>query len=242
MAKTGIGAPLVHFSSVGESTWLNDLPVHANPNYVVYLNDFHTATDFNSSLEWNVVKDASASAAIVGDGLGGEVVLTSATTTDNDGAYAGLVQETFYLRSGKKVWFSARVKVGATPADMDMWTGLSEAVATNPENVIADATHRVGFELVEGSASLLFKTSNGTTASSVDTGVTLTSGTYVKVDFIWDGVRTVKYYVNNIYKGSKTTHLPATTDKLCPGMYILSGNATDAFTGTWDYIEVVMER
>ena len=37
---------------------------------------------------------------------------------------------------------SALVK-GSSVADMDMWAGLSEAVATNPENVVADATHRI---------------------------------------------------------------------------------------------------
>lgn len=247
MAKTAVGAPLVHKAGPGESNWLNDLPTKANPNYAVYFNDFMTAQDYNTTNEWNQVKDTSATVAIRAAALLGTVVLTSATTTDNDGAYIGLNQENYRLTSGKKLWFSTRVQVAATPADMDFFVGLSEAVATNPENVIADTTHRIGFQLVEGSADLIVKTSNGTTASTPTMlrTVTVASATYYKFDIVWDGLKTIEYYVNNSLVARSivgTDNLPASTDALTPGVFELSGNATDAFSATVDYIMVAVER
>jgi hypothetical protein len=242
MAKTAIGAPVVHFNGPGETEWVNDLPVMANPNYVVYFNDFLTAQDYDSTNRFNQVKDAAATVAIVTDGSKGEVVLTSTATTDNDGAYIGLNQENFTLTVGKKLWMSGKVK-GSSVADMDLWFGLSEAVATNPENVVADATHRIGFELLDGSAVVQAKTSDGTTASAISTGASMTDNTYIKLDLVWDGVSSVSFYVNDILRVSKkTTNLPAAAATLAPGFFELSGSATGTRSATMDYMLVVAER
>jgi len=244
MAKTGIGAPLVFSSSVGESSWVNGLPVSSNPNYLTYFNDFYTATNFNTTLEWNLVKDASATAAILGNAPSGQVLFTSAATTDNDGNYAGLAQRTFRLLSNKQLWFSARFSVASQPQDMDFWTGMSIGVTTNPENVVADSTTRIGFELIEaqGTAVLQFKTSDGTNVNTYSTGVTVESGDFVKVDFKWDGKNTIEYFVNNIKRGQTSLQLPASSATLTPGMFQLSGNNVNTFTAAFDYIQVVAER
>jgi len=239
--KTAFGAPLVFKNGPGETDWVNDLPVQANPNYVVYFNDFLTAEDYDTTNAFNQVKDTSATVAIVTDGAMGELKITSQATTDNDGGYAGLIQENFLMETGKKIWASARMK-GSSVADMDMWFGLSEAVATNPENVVADATHRIGFELIDGSAILQCKTSNGSTASAVSSGVTMVDDTYVRLDLFWDGVSAVKFYVNNQLVVTKTTHLPSTSSTLTPGVFELSGSVTGTRSATVDYILVVKER
>lgn len=241
MAKVRLGAPLVHFNGPGETSWVNDLPVQANPNYVVYFNDFLTAQDYDTTNRFNQVKDTGAAVAVVADGFRGAVTITSAATTDNDGGYFGLAQENFLLATSKKLWMSALVK-GSSVADMDLWVGLSEAVATNPENVVADATHRIGFELLDGSAVLQAKTSNGTTASAESTTISAVNDTYIKLDLVWDGEGTVKFYVDDVLQVSKTTHLPAVTDVLTPGFYELSGSASGTRTATIDYMLVVAER
>lgn len=241
MAKTAVGAPLVYKNGPGETTWVNDMPAQTNPNYVVFSTDFFTAGDYDTTNVWNQVKDAGAAVAIVADALNGQIAITSTATTDADGGYFGLKQENFYLTQGKKLWFSARFK-GSSVADMDLWVGLSEAVATNPENVVADTTHRVGFELIDGSAILQAKTSDGTAASAVSTGITTTDDTFVKVDFMWDGYSSVKFYVNNALVATKTTNLPAATDKMCPGFFELSGSITGTRSATLDYLLVVVER
>lgn len=239
--KTSFGYPVVGRNGPGETTWVNDLPVQVNPNYVEYTNDFFTAGDYDTTNVWNQVKDTSAAVAIVADALNGQLSITSAATTDNDGGYIGLRQENFYLTSGKRLWMSARVK-GSSVADMDLWVGLSEAVATNPENVVADATHRIGFELIDGSAVVLAKTSDGTTASAVSTGESMADDTFIKLDMLWDGVNSVKFYVNNKLLVTKTTNLPASSAAMCPGFYELSGSATGTRSATIDYIQVVVER
>lgn len=241
MAKTRLGAPVVFSNGPGETQWVQDLPVQSNPNYVVYFNDFLTSQDYDTSTRFNQVKDAGAAVAIATDAINGQVTITSTATTDNDGGYFGLNQENIVLASGKKVWFSALVK-GSSVADMDMWVGLSEAVATNPENVVADATHRIGFELADGSAVIQAKTSNGTTTTTTSTGISAVDDTLIKLDIAWDGQGLVDFYVNDVKMATISTTLPASTDKMTPGFYELSGSATGTRSASIDYMLVVVER
>jgi len=241
MAKTRIGAPLVHANGPGETNWVYDLPVQGNPNYIIYFNDFLTAQDYDTTNRFNQVKDASAAVAIATDGINGQITITSQATTDNDGGYFGVNQENFVLASGKKLWMSALVK-GSSVADMDLWVGLSEAVATNPENVVADASHRIGFELIDGSAVIQAKTSNGTTTTTTSTTISAVDDTFVKLDLVWDGQAIVDFYVNDVKMASISTTLPASTDKLSPGFFELSGSATGTRSATMDYMMVAVER
>lgn len=245
MAKTGLGAPLVHSASVGESIWLNDLPVQANPNYVIYFNDFFTATDLDLTNEWNDQLGASVTCAITTDGfLGTATIATPAT--DNVGAWLGLIQENFQSTIGKHWWFSARLRV-ANAADCDVFVGLSEAVAAAPTAAVADAIHRVGFEINEGSANLIVKTSNGTasTVAPLLRTTTITSDTFVKLDIHWNGRNAYEFFVNNnlVAVVNTTSNVPTATDVLAPSFMYVNGAATaQANAMIIDYVLVAAER
>ena len=92
-----------------------------------------------------------ASAAIVADAEGGEIALTSAATTDNDGASIQGKHEIFALPStaGQSIWYETRVKV--SDADqMDLLVGMTETFSTNPEAALLLKDH--WFLLTDGSA------------------------------------------------------------------------------------------
>ena len=82
----------------------------------------------------------------------GEINLTSAATTDNDGASIQGKQEFFSLPStaGNKLYYETRVKMSDVD-QMDVLVGLTETFTTNPENALASA-NIIGFLLTDGSA------------------------------------------------------------------------------------------
>ena len=62
------------------------------PDQFTYFDDFNQGA-LDATHNWTIVKDSGASAAVVADSLSGEVNLTSANTTDNDGASIQAKQE-----------------------------------------------------------------------------------------------------------------------------------------------------
>jgi hypothetical protein len=95
-------------------------------------------------------------------------VLTSTATTDNDGASIQAGVASFARTSGKKLWFECRVKV--SDIDSDLFVGLSEVIATNPEDVLGATIHKIGIAVQSDNDSglglLLMMQSDGVTNSS----------------------------------------------------------------------------
>ena len=60
---------------------LREMPMSINPDYFCLEDDFVYELDTG----WTTVKDSGATVAIVADTVGGELGITSAATTDNDG-------------------------------------------------------------------------------------------------------------------------------------------------------------
>lgn len=219
------------------------LDVSVNPDYIYFFDDFVGMKAFNATDSYDVVKDAGASVGIA-DALGGVVVITSAATTDNDG---GLIQQTggsFARQSGKKLWFEAKVKV--SDIDNDLFVGLAEEAATNPEAVIAAGIHRIGIEVVSDSDSglglLMSSNSDGTTLDRATLGKNMVANTYKTLGFYYDGV-SIDFYVDRVKVLSGVTPRPASaTDLMGIAIYSLSGNNSGTHTLTADYVLVVAER
>lgn len=227
--------------SLAERAWFDEMPANAlSPDYVHYFNDFLTAEDLDTddNINWVVVKDTGAAVAIATDEANGAVTLTSAATTDDDGASIQLQQEVFQLQNNKKLWFECRVK-GSSVADQDLFVGLSDAFVTNPEAVFTDPD-RVGFRLTDGDATISaesYKDSVGTTEScSVD----LVDDTYVLLGFKFTGSG-LEFYVDRELKATMTGEIPD-DENLCISLASLSGSATGTRVATIDYVWVVAER
>lgn len=248
MAKTAIGAPLVFSAGPGETKWMNDLPVQANPNYVCYMNDFLTAEDFDTTNTFVSLRAGTGSNAISTDGANGLLSIPSQATTDNAGGYVGLNQENFrILDSNKSVWFSTRLQM-STPGDQDMFAGFSIAVASTPVNVFTDGTttSKVCFEVLDGSAAITCKTLTAGAATTTTTNVSMVANTDVKLDIhVWATSATrriAEFYINNKLVATHTTNIPAAAITLTPGVAFVSGSATGTMTALVDYIMVVAER
>lgn len=241
MANTHFSGP-VTFSSARPT--LENLNIGTWPDQTRFMDDF-TGVTLDATNDWTVVKDSSASVALQADALNGVVDLTSQATTDNDGSSIQ-GNEIWGLPStaGEKLYFEARFQM--SDADqMDMYIGLSENFATNPENVLS-AANRIGFRIVDGDATpVLITESSGSETSTTLSGTTydFSDATDVTVSFVaTKGTTTdkVKFYINRTLVGTHSTNVP--TANLTAAAMELSGNATGTKSMSIDYIMVAQDR
>ena len=225
MGKTRFSGPVL-YSAARPS--LEDLNVSYWPDQLVYLDDF-TGVAFDNTNDWTVVKDS----------------VTSTATTDDDGSSIQ-GNEIFGLPStaGEKLYFEARFQM--SDADqMDMYIGLSENFATNPENVLS-AANRIGFRIVDGDATpVLITESGGSETSTTLSGTTydFSDATDVTVSFVaTKGTATDKvgFYINRTLVGTHSTNVP--TANMAAAAMELSGNATGTKSMSIDYIMVSQDR
>jgi hypothetical protein len=240
MGNTHFSGPIL-YSAARPS--LENLNVSYWPDQVVYVDDF-TGVAFDNTNDWTVVKDSGASVAIQADTLGGSVLLSSTATTDNDG---GSIQgnEIWGLPStaSEKLYFEARFQI--SDADqMDVFVGVCENFATNPENCLA-AANRIGFQIDDGAATPHIITESGGTETdtTVDTTYNLSDATDVTVSFVatkGDATDKVQFYINRTLVGTHTANVP--TANMAAAVMEISGNATGTKTMAVDYIMVAQDR
>ncbi len=227
---------------------LEHLQVGVWPDQAVFLDDF-TGIVIDATNDWTVVKDSGATVAIAADTATGVVALTSAATTDDDGASIQ-GNEIFQLPStaGEKLFFEARFSIastsGSSVGQMDVWVGLCENFATHPENAFA-AANRIGFQLDDGSSlTRLISESGGTeTETELATTYNLTDDTYVTVGFIatkGTTTDTVQFYYDRQLVGTHTTNIP--TALMTPAAVEVSGDGTGTKSMSVDYIMAAVDR
>lgn len=239
MANTHFSGPVLYSGNNTNAYFagMGEMPIGINPSVFTVMDDF-TSVAIDSTNNWTVVKDASASVAIVADTVGGEVALTSAATTDNDGASIQ-GNEVFSVDADKTVFFSTRIK--CNDADQtDICAGLTVNFATNPENMLT-AADRIVFQVDDGNASILCKTEKDGTETSTDSNVDLADDTYVVLSFRVDGTGSVTFYVNGKVVAQHTTNIPD-DENLTVAAMSLSGSATGTRATTLDYIMAAQTR
>lgn len=210
-------------------------------DYQIFFDDFLASVN-DATNQWIVVKDTGATALVgTGDVENGALTITSTATTDDDGGSIQRAETTFLFKSGKKLWFEARVKV--SDADQgEMFVGLADNFATDPEAVIAEGLARVGFELIDGSAVINTVLDNDTAATkTVLTGYSMSDDTYVKLGFRTDGA-SVRFYVNRALVSTQSIPSAVAAVTMGPAFFHLSGNASGTHTAAIDYIMAVQER
>ena len=219
--------------------WFENLPIDKNPDYVVYMDDF-TGVALDTTNDWTLIKDSSATAALGADAESGTLVLTSQATTDNDGASVQ-GNEIFAMASGRDIWFETKV----TPTDaegsaMDICIGLTVNFATNPEAMLT-AADRIVFQIDDGDSNIDCLTEKDGTATTTDSGIDVASGTAVTLGFHVKGTTSVEFFVNRNLVATHTDNLPD-DENLAIGAMELSGSATGTKSMAIDYLMAVQNR
>ncbi len=231
MSNTRFNGTILHGNTKARK-WFNDLPQAFAPEYVEQFFDF-TEVAADATNLYTVVKDSSATVAIAADTANGRLLLTSAATTDDDGASIQ-GNEIWLPAAGRTIWFEALLQ-GSSVADMDIFVGLSQNFATNPEAVLT-ASNRIGFQVNDGDASILCKTEAADTETSTDSGVDMVNATDIRLGFKVIGTTLVEFYVNRNLVASHTTNIPTT--EMAFAAFELSGSITGTRSMSIDYLGV----
>ena len=206
-------------------------PIALNPDYFTYVDDF-LGIAVDTTNDWTVVKDSGATVAIVADTVGGELGLTSAGTTDNDGASIQK-NETFSVDANKNIFFQTRIK--CNDADQtDICVGFTVNFATNPEAMLT-AADRIVFQVDDGDASILCKTEKDGTETSTDSGIDLADDTYVKLGIAVAGTGSAKFYINDLLVATHSANIPDDENLTIAAMSV-SGSASGTRLTTLDYM------
>jgi hypothetical protein len=212
MAGTHFKGPLL-FSSARAS--LENLKQSMWPDQFTYMDDFYEGA-VDTTLKWTIVKDSGATAAIVADATGGEIALTSAATTENDGASIQGKHEIFSLptTAGDSIQASSNI-IGFLLADGSaVISGVTEASDTATVVTFSDTTKSTLAD--DTFVTLGFKATKGTTTD------------------------TVRFYINRQEVGASQTNIPTANLKLCA--MSVSGDASGTKVTTLDYIMAAQDR
>jgi hypothetical protein len=207
---------------------LREMPMSINPDYYCIEDDFVYELDTG----WTVVKDSGAAVAIVADTVGGELAITSAATTDNDG---GSVQgnEIFAVATDKNMFFQTRIKNNDVDQS-DICVGFTVNFATNPEAMLT-AADRIVFQVDDGDASINCITEKDGTATTTDSGVDMADDTYVKLGIACSGTGKVEFFINDKLVATHSTNIPD-DENLAIAAMSLSGSASGTRATTIDYL------
>ena len=205
----------------------------------VYFNDFDTYV----AADWTVTNVGTTPTQALTDVNGGGLLLTCAATDDSS-TQLQKVGESFLLAAGKKAFFKARFVV-SDATQSDFLIGLAVADTTLMGAVSgAGVTDGIFFNKDDGDALLDVQCQkDATTGQTRGVGIeTITAGTYLTVAWYYDGAGNVRYYVDDVQKGTldgSSTYLPDT--ELTVSFAVQNGEAV-AKTMTLDYIMAAMER
>ncbi len=186
--------------------------------------------------DWTVTAVGAGSQALA-DGDGGLLLLTNAAA-DNDRTELQKLGESFLLAAGKPAWFKARFKV-SDATQSDFLIGLAVTDTTLQGSVSgAGVTDGIFFNKDDGDALLDIQCQlNATTGQTRAAGVaTVVDDTFLTVGWAYDGISSLKYFVNDVHLGTLTasaSYLPDT--ELTVSVAIQNGEAV-AKTMTIDYI------
>jgi len=161
--------------------------------------------------------------------LGGGWVFTTAAA-DNDGIQLQNNSEWAYFGGPYPAYFGARFMVtDAANCDVVMGFAITD---TSIATAVSDAIY---FRIVDNAAALTFVIENTNAETIVALGA-LANATYVTVEFYYDGISTVSYYVNDELMGTVEMSAADMPDDehLAPAIALLTGaGGANAMTVKW---------
>ena len=226
-------------STALRGTTLFNYPAPDPTKVFSYFNDFFTYV----AGDWTVTTIGTGTNALLASEPFGAVRLT-ASAADNDGQQLQLTTANFSLGTGKKAWFKSRFKISdATQSDFVIGLNVIDTTLLGAADG-AGNTDGIFFSKDDGDASLDFQVQkNATTGQKRATAIsTVVSDTYLTVGWEYDGKAYVKYWVDDVHKGTldaSSTYLPDTV--LTPSIAFINGEAV-AKLFTIDYIFAAVER
>ena len=229
-------------STAAKDTTLSNFPAQDPTKVHAYWEDFHTYVVGDWTLTTVELGAGNASEAL-GDVAFGALVVTN-DAADNDSDFFQKVGESFLLTAGKKAWFKTRLKI-SDATQSEFYAGLM-ITDTDPLSSTAGdgVTDGVFFMKEDGVATLdVYCQKDATTGQTSAASIaTIVADTFVTLGWEYDGLGSIKYFIDDVHKGTLTatsTYLPDT--ELTVSFGVKNGEAA-AKVLTVDYLFAAIER
>lgn len=214
------------------SSLFANFPLPRDSSLIEYFNDFFTYT----TNRWVVTETQAGATQALTAGSGGWLLLTN-SAADDDLVALQKTPAMLDLSATKQTWFSSRFKVSdATQSDVVI--GM-QVVDTTP----LDVTDGIYFLKADGAATVdvICRKDASTGSTSAASIATLTSDTFVQLDWYYDGAGYLFYAINGTVSGSLSVadYFPNTT--VTVSFAVQNGEAV-AKTMTVDWVGVWQER
>lgn len=198
---------------------------------------FSTTADKGEFLVSADTLDAATQNPAIQDDQDGGVIKTTTDATSGERIAFQLNGENFFLTRGRSLYFEARMKF--TNTTQDAVFGLS----VNTTDPHASAPSDYVLMGLTGDADIQYGTATGSSDSGAfsgtDSTTDLVANTWTVFAFMFDGVDAIRFYVDGVEVGVKTTNIPY--DKyLSPVFCVESNGAAEALF--LDYVLVANER
>jgi hypothetical protein len=233
-----------------------------------FMDDFHTIITHTNVTEattlavpWKYTGDTADSVAkTVGATAGGILTFLTGSTDNNEAymQYGPLGTEGSFVvtsNSTKKVWFEARILAAPQAHEGGFFVGLADPASAAANFLVDDSgvvdTNKnfMGFWIGTTSSNAYYEfcvNKADAAAALYDTQIiTNTAATYVRLGFLFDGVRTTTVYVNGTAKTRVHTNNAVSYPNavvMSPIVAIKTGLASTINTGKVDYIWAQQER
>ena len=154
---------------------------------VKYIDDFTRLPmdDLNGEpLDWTTAPVNTGAASLVTNGNAGNgTLLITTAASEDDGVNLQLKGESFKLEDDKPLYFGCRIQ-GINDVDQtDIFVGL----AITDTDILGGTTDRIGFESVDGAATVDFAVEKDSTQTTSSAIATLVDNTAMILEFYWDG-------------------------------------------------------
>lgn len=150
----------------------------------VYKEDFN----YYDANDWDVI-DAEGSASLI-DVDGGVLSLTTDASAGTDTYTIHKLGRSFSIETGKRLWFECRVAT----ADISNFQGV--VGLSGPIDDMGGPTRSIEFSMV-GSVGRAVVFLDGVTFINTDPFYTLENNVFVKLSFVWDGINSLNFFVDN---------------------------------------------
>ena len=161
--------------------------------------------------------------------LRGGFVFTSAQDED-DGIQMQALGEAFYFGVKCPAYFGCRLTLGDA-TESDVFVGF----AIQDTTILAACTDSIGFRKDDDAAAWAFSLNHDSAATDAELADAVAS-TYNNLEFYYDGVTTVSYYVDRVLIGTVETTVANMPDDehLAPALAFLTGDASaNTMTVLW---------
>ena len=195
----------------------------------VYFEDF----DYYNAADWTVTEGGVATQVLTNTD-GGRLLISNAGSDDNS-SFSNKVGESFLFETGKKLWFDCLIQTDdATQSDLVIGLQITDTT-------ILDVTDGVFFIKNDGDATFDLVVEKDNVATTTAVGVAMDDDTDIRLSYFYDGVDSIKIFVNGVHRATTvTTNLP--DDQTLTISYGVQNGEASLKTLTIDYIFVAKER